>query len=185
MADWYKPGDHNVICDRTGFKIKSSQARMQWDGSLVRKESWEPRHPQDFLRAIPDFQAVEDPRPDPAASYLTVNQAYNALLDPDVSSVTASAAADGGNTGDGTVANLTADPSAESSYTLTVTRVTRAAATLDPGDSGAFRLVDASGLDVATGQIDVAFEGVGLAFTLTENGSVAFAVGDKFTITVV
>lgn len=55
---YYKPGDHNIICDRTGFKLKRSQCRTEWNGLLVRKESWEPRHPQDLIRSIPDNQAV-------------------------------------------------------------------------------------------------------------------------------
>jgi hypothetical protein len=64
MSDaYYEPGDHNVICDRTGHKIKRSQARKEWNGLLVRKESWEPRHPQDKIRGRPDRQSVPDPRP--------------------------------------------------------------------------------------------------------------------------
>lgn len=45
---YFRDGDNNIICDRTGFKIKRSEAQKEWDGQLVRKESWEARHPQDF-----------------------------------------------------------------------------------------------------------------------------------------
>jgi hypothetical protein len=57
-ADFWEPGSWNVICDRTGRKYKRSQCETQWDGLIVRKESWEARQPQDLLRAFPDHQAV-------------------------------------------------------------------------------------------------------------------------------
>ena len=66
MATHAKLGDYLVYCDRTGFKIYASKARMQWDGLFVRKESWEARNQQEFLRGIPDLQAVSTPRPEPA-----------------------------------------------------------------------------------------------------------------------
>jgi hypothetical protein len=73
-ANYYLPGAHNVICDRTGFKIKSTQARKEWTGRVVRVESWEPRHPQDFLRSFQDDQSVPDPRPRPADRFLADNE---------------------------------------------------------------------------------------------------------------
>ncbi len=63
--DNYKHRDHNVICDRTGFKVKASQTRKEWNGLLVRVEDWEERHPQDFVRSIREKQFVDDPRPEP------------------------------------------------------------------------------------------------------------------------
>lgn len=67
-------GDYNVICDRTGFKVKRSQCKKEWNGLLVRRESWEPRHPQDFLRAKPERQQVEEPRPYPEDYFLSDNE---------------------------------------------------------------------------------------------------------------
>lgn len=61
--DRYIPGDYNVTCDYSGFKIKRSEARFTWDGLLVRKDLWEPRQPQDFVRGVKEDIAVEDPRP--------------------------------------------------------------------------------------------------------------------------
>lgn len=52
--DTFKPGDNWVICDRTGYKIRASDARREWNGALVRKESWEPRQPQDLVRGRAD-----------------------------------------------------------------------------------------------------------------------------------
>lgn len=62
-ANFLKKGDHNVICDRTGFKLKASDCKLEWNGLFVRAESWESRHPQDFLRAFPDDQTVPIARP--------------------------------------------------------------------------------------------------------------------------
>ena len=47
-------GQWNFIDDRTGFKLKSSQADLTWDGFLVANDNYEPRTPQDFVRAVKD-----------------------------------------------------------------------------------------------------------------------------------
>lgn len=64
MRDDYKHGDYNVICDKTGFKVKFSETRKEWNGLRVWKEVWEPRHPQDFVRGRVDKMSVYDPRPE-------------------------------------------------------------------------------------------------------------------------
>lgn len=49
----YKPKAWNALCDSCGFKKKSGELRLRWDGLMVCADTcWEPRHPQDFLRAI-------------------------------------------------------------------------------------------------------------------------------------
>lgn len=73
-ADFLRVGDWNVICERTGKKIKASQSRKEWTNAIVRKESWEPRHPQDLLRSKPDRQQVPDPRTEQEDVFLTTNQ---------------------------------------------------------------------------------------------------------------
>lgn len=73
-ADFFRLGDWNRICDRTGFKIKASQTRKEWNNQIVRKESWEPRHPQDLIRSKPDRQQVEDPRTERADYFLNTNE---------------------------------------------------------------------------------------------------------------
>lgn len=70
----YVDGDVWVLCDRTGMKVRMSQTRKEWNGLRVRKESWEPRHPQDFVRGVPDDQRVADARPESADTFLTTNQ---------------------------------------------------------------------------------------------------------------
>lgn len=185
-ADHYRHGAHNLISDRSGYKIKSTRARKEWTGAIVDKSEWEPRHPQDFLRAKVDRQAVPNPRTEATNSFLGLNEARNSLSDQaDISTVTATAAAAGGNTGDGSVSSLSADLTADSSNTLTITRITTAAATSqDAGDNGAFRVQDSNGEIIGFGAVSEKFEGGGLSFTVLEDGSTDFAVGDKFTITV-
>ena len=63
--DEFKLGDHNVICDRTGFKVKASDTKREWNNLIVREQSWETRQPQDFVRGRGDRQSVPHPRPEP------------------------------------------------------------------------------------------------------------------------
>lgn len=62
----YIPGDWWVICERCGFRYRKSEMRKEWTGLLVcAKNCWEPRHPQDFLRAVlesqPDPEFINPP----------------------------------------------------------------------------------------------------------------------------
>lgn len=67
----YISGNHLLICDRTGRVIRKSDARTQWNGLVVHKSQWEPRHPQDFLRGRKDKQIPEKPiRPEAADTEL-------------------------------------------------------------------------------------------------------------------
>ena len=59
----YRSGDYKAYCDRTGFRIHASKMKMQWDGLFVRKESWEIRQPQDYVRGVFDQQNVPIARP--------------------------------------------------------------------------------------------------------------------------
>lgn len=73
-SSYYKRGDHNVICDISGFKYKRSECQKTWDGFIVHRSHFERRHPQDFVRAHFDKQAVTDSRPDDEPSFVTDNQ---------------------------------------------------------------------------------------------------------------
>lgn len=56
--------DNNLVCDRTGFMVTVEEGlKKEWTGAMVRKESYEPRHPQDFVRARPE-RTVGSPRPE-------------------------------------------------------------------------------------------------------------------------
>lgn len=61
--DYFKDGDFNAICDLTGMKCKASELVKRWDGMMVRRQSVEERHPQDFIRSVPERIAVPFSRP--------------------------------------------------------------------------------------------------------------------------
>jgi hypothetical protein len=88
----------------------------------------------------------------------------------------ASAAATGGNTGNGTMGSITVSAGAVlGDYKLTIS----AAAT----DAGTFLLEKPDGSIVGAGTVGAAFSKGGLAFTVADGGT-DFVVGDSFTITV-
>lgn len=67
------PGDHWVVCDRCGMDIRSSDARETWDNLVVCPDDWEPRHPQDFVRGVPENTAARGlVRPPPADIFVDV-----------------------------------------------------------------------------------------------------------------
>lgn len=66
----YVPGRFYRICDRTGFKVPASETVKQWNGLVVRKQSAEPRHPQQFVRGRADKQSVPLPRPRSIEEYV-------------------------------------------------------------------------------------------------------------------
>ena len=50
----YRPGNHWVIDEISGFAIRNSDSMVNWKGQVVSKESFEFRHPQDFVRGVKD-----------------------------------------------------------------------------------------------------------------------------------
>jgi len=64
MSDTFVAGQWNAICDRCGEKHKSSKIRLEWTGLRVCAACWEPRHPQDFIKGVPDRQAPAWVRPE-------------------------------------------------------------------------------------------------------------------------
>jgi hypothetical protein len=54
--------DYNVTCDASGFVCKKSETRKMWNGMIVRKDFWEPRHPQDFIPSKPEKPGPIDVR---------------------------------------------------------------------------------------------------------------------------
>ena len=66
---WWASSEWNAICDQCGAKRKSSQLIERWDGLMVCKPTvnsgcWEPRHPQDSIRPMPDQQKLPWTRPE-------------------------------------------------------------------------------------------------------------------------
>ena len=84
-ADKYVHGTNNVTCDRCGFKFKATEVRKTWDGLYVCKLDWEPRHPQDFLRAKEDDRSVDISRPEGADSFISVITSENLAAHYDAS----------------------------------------------------------------------------------------------------
>lgn len=72
MTGGYIPGDHWIICDVCGFKVRSSTSRKRWDGARVCLKDFEERHPQDGIKGKPDRMLVHDPRPEPADVFLAI-----------------------------------------------------------------------------------------------------------------
>lgn len=67
--DGFVSGQHNAICDRCGFKYKSGQLRLEWNGlrtccGASTNGCWEERHPQEFVKARADKQAPKWTRPE-------------------------------------------------------------------------------------------------------------------------
>lgn len=53
------------ICQRTGFRVKPGTLVREWNGTLVRPDSWEQRHPQEFIRPLAeDLKGARRPEPD-------------------------------------------------------------------------------------------------------------------------
>ena len=62
-----------VLCQRCGAKKVSDQVTKEWTGLLVCTERClDQRHPQDFVRSVPDDQSVPYSSPEPADVYVDV-----------------------------------------------------------------------------------------------------------------
>jgi hypothetical protein len=70
----WRSGDYNIICDYSGQKIKRSDAMKTWDNYIVRRDLWEPRQPQDFVRGMRDKISVYDARSESEDIFLTSNE---------------------------------------------------------------------------------------------------------------
>lgn len=60
---YFASGQYNAICDRCGFKFKSSELRKDWQGLMVCDKDFEQRHPQDFIRVRSEKLLPEWVRP--------------------------------------------------------------------------------------------------------------------------
>lgn len=54
---------HYEICERSGFRVRRGELVEEWTGVMVRKESFERRNAQDFVRGVSDDQHGS-PRPE-------------------------------------------------------------------------------------------------------------------------
>lgn len=63
-ADHLELGDWNARCSMCGKKFKASQLSKNWQGMYRCDKCQEPRHPQDFVRSVPDDQSVPWAQPE-------------------------------------------------------------------------------------------------------------------------
>ena len=56
QADYLELGTWNASCSMCGHKFKANQLTKNWQGQYRCSRCQESRHPQDFVRAVPDVQ---------------------------------------------------------------------------------------------------------------------------------
>jgi len=65
MSRFSSGKDSYAISDRSGFRYRYKDMRREWNGLLVGKDEWEPKHSQlDPFRKVFDAEALKDARPD-------------------------------------------------------------------------------------------------------------------------
>ena len=74
----YHHGRHKMACERCGAAYLDSQIREEWTGAMVcfgpgTRGCWEPRHPQEFVKAPPEEQTVENVR---TRNWVPISEAY-------------------------------------------------------------------------------------------------------------
>lgn len=69
-ADFLSLGDWNTVCYECGHKFKASTMRKHWQGYWVCPEHWEARHPQDFVKGVPDNPTPTWVQPEPADTFV-------------------------------------------------------------------------------------------------------------------
>ena len=67
IRNTHKVGDYLMQDDDSGYTIYRSEAVKRWDGLWVRKDQYETRQPQEFVRALNDPKALVEVRPESAA----------------------------------------------------------------------------------------------------------------------
>ena len=69
----WEPGKWLCICQRCGSKFLNDEVEKEWTGLLVcKKRCLDMRHPQDFVRSVPDDQSVPYTSPEPADVFVDV-----------------------------------------------------------------------------------------------------------------
>tara|TARA_R110000782_G_scaffold195418_1_gene284905 strand:+ start:952 stop:1533 length:582 start_codon:yes stop_codon:yes gene_type:complete len=71
-----KGANAKAIDDRTGFKVNLSDMRKEWNGLMVHKDEWEPKHPQLRPRSAIDAQQLRNARPDTSTEIVRVESTH-------------------------------------------------------------------------------------------------------------
>jgi len=65
MARYAAGKDSYAISDRSGFRYRYKDMRKEWNGLLVGKDEYEPKHPQlEPHNRVSDAESLLDARPD-------------------------------------------------------------------------------------------------------------------------
>lgn len=75
-----KRGDHDVICDRCGFRFSASQTRVEWTNYRVCNECYDEKHERLDIRTFTDKQQVDNPRPPQPARFRRLDD--NRIVEP-------------------------------------------------------------------------------------------------------
>lgn len=67
------------ICDRSGFEFPLNELVKQWDGAMVHPRFLDHRHPQEFVRGVPE-RPLPYSRPESADVFLDTNEVTAASL---------------------------------------------------------------------------------------------------------
>jgi hypothetical protein len=83
-ADYYREGDWNAVCYTCGRKRKASELVRHWQGFYACPEHKDNvRHPQDFVRGIPERQSPPWTQPEPPDVFVEISE----ILTTDVDSL--------------------------------------------------------------------------------------------------
>lgn len=69
-ADYLKLGAWNAVCFRCGRKFKSDVMAKNWQGFWTCRTCFEPRQPQDYVKAVPDMQTPPWVQPPPGDVFI-------------------------------------------------------------------------------------------------------------------
>ncbi len=72
INDYYKPGDNYFACPICGFKKRVSEGGYNSDKEFVCKECWDPKHPQESVKARTDRISARISRPEPTDTFIDV-----------------------------------------------------------------------------------------------------------------
>jgi len=72
MNDYYKIGGNYFLCPVCGFKKRVSDGRYRWDKEFVCKDCFDPKHPQESVKARVDRMSARISRPEPTDTFIDV-----------------------------------------------------------------------------------------------------------------
>ena len=72
MEGYYKPGDNYFICPICGFKKRVSEGRYNSDKEFVCTDDWDPKHPQENIKARVEHISAKISRPEPTDVFIAV-----------------------------------------------------------------------------------------------------------------